>query len=458
MSSDAHRDRIAAGENETTEFKSGVVDESAARVVCSFLNSKGGQLYLGIDDNGRPVDLGADLNRQAQDLEIFLKQNISPTPFLKVEVITIDDVRIVLVDVPQGLDGPYVFHGGVWLRTNATTKAANISQLRSLLRNGSETDRWERQLSPLMTEGELDREEIRSTVREAERNRRFSFSDQNDDRLVLKDLSVLAMDGVTNAGDVLFSRTPVRRHPQCRVQLVAFSGDKSDANYDDNRWFEGPLVRVCTDVINVVSASNATRSEFPHGEARRIDRPAYDPDALREGLVNAFVHRDYSAYSGGLRVSIYADRIEIWNSGSLPQGLKPKDLGREHSSILVNPDLAQVFYLRGLMERIGRGTELIVKAAKRLGAPVPQWRDTDTGVTLTIFSAHTRSGSSFNLRQTRLLEAVSAGESLTLKDYRANFASEITDRQARRDLDELVRRGLLVKLGSGPSTAYRRQR
>src|SRR6185436_19983520 len=97
--------------------------------------------------------------------------------------------------------------------------------------------------------------------------------------------------------------------------------------------------------------------------------------------VNAFVHRDYSSYSGGLKVSIFRSRIEIWNSGRLPKGLSASSLGRRQESIQINPDFAQVFYIRKFMEQVGRGTELIAQASKALGAPPPVWRDEPTGVT-----------------------------------------------------------------------------
>ena len=158
-------------------------------------------------------------------------------------------------------------------------------------------------------------------------------------------------------------------------------------------------------------------------------------------------------------MSVYRDRIEIWNSGSLPEGLTPSDLRRDHDSILVNPDIVQIFYLRKWMERLGRGTEFIVRASKRLGAPPPQWRDQASGVTLTIHSAHAqRPGRATpNSRQAALLSALGIGEAISVRDYVAQFGMGITDRQGRRDLDDLVRSADLIVEGAGPATVYRRK-
>jgi ATP-dependent DNA helicase RecG len=460
MSIESLQARIAAGENQTTEFKTSADVKLIGPVVCAFLNADGGKLYCGVTDKGK---LSGVVNAAvaARNLELTLKKSISPTPYLTADAVTIEGSEIVVLDVPQGSDPPYVYGGAVWIRSGLQNRPANLPRLRAMLESqGEAIERWERRLSPSMTAEDLDIDEIRATVREAEESGRFSFTKPTDDLLVLNDLSVLVPPGFTNGGDALFSQAPMRRHPQCRAQLLVFAGEKSDSEYLDNRTFKGPLVRTCREIVAAIESTNSIRSVFHAGAVQRSDQPAYDPDAIREGVVNAFVHRDYEAYSGGLKVSVYRDRIEIWNSGALPEGLKPSDLKRDHPSILVNPFIAQVFYLRGFMERVGRGTELIAKASKRLGATAPHWRDTGTGVTLTIYSSHREQEPQrpLNDRQRAFLDAIAVGDTLSLRDYVSRFAGTITDRHARRDLDELVKAGYVEVVGAGPSTAYRRER
>lgn len=458
MNADALRKLLAGGEDATLEFKSSARTDAVGRAACGMLNAQGGTLVVGVGDDGRPVGL-KNAQDVARELELFLKDRISPRPVLATHVVELGEIECVVVEISKTPDGPYVFEGGVWLRHGVETRAATSSELRALLSAEGEPERWERRISPLMTDDDLDNDEVRSTVREALQEGRFSFSDPDDTRLVLKDLSAVAPGGYTQAGDALFGRYPGRRHPQCRAQFVVFAAAKSDGEYLDNRWFEGPLVRVCTELAGAVNAASPRRSTFEGDDLRRRDQPAYDALAIREGIVNAFVHRDYSAYSGGLRVSMYPDRLEIWNSGSLPVGLTTRDLRREHPSILVNPDIAQVFYLRGLMERLGRGTEFIATASRRIGAAAPTWKDAPTGVVLTMFSAHrTVERQDLNTRQRSLLDALEQGEALPLREYLARFAGSITDRHGRRDLDELVKGGFLVVEGAGPSTVYRRKR
>jgi len=100
--------------------------------------------------------------------------------------------------------------------------------------------------------------------------------------------------------------------------------------------------------------------------------------------MNAFAHRDYASFSGGVYASVYPDRIEILNSGRLPKGISAESLRREsHESILVNPDISHVFYLYELMERVGRGTFKIIQECREYEMWLPEWKSGASGVRLT---------------------------------------------------------------------------
>lgn len=161
-------------------------------------------------------------------------------------------------------------------------------------------------------------------------------------------------------------------------------------------------------------------------------------------------------------MSLYESKVEIWNSGRLPKGITPTTLTQKHESVLVNPDIAQVFYIRRLMEKVGRGTQLIVRKSEELGAPPPEWRNEAAGVTLTIFaadnaSARPRSMDTLDLtdRQRKFLRALSPGDRFTLKSFHSRFARDVSERQARRCLSDLQKTGHVTQEGRGPSTVYK---
>lgn len=106
----------------------------------------------------------------------------------------------------------------------------------------------------------------------------------------------------------------------------------------------------------------------------RTDKSNYPVLALREGILNTIVHRDYNSVRGFLKISIYPDRTEISNYGALPNGITVDDLKLEHTSILRNPDIAQMCFYRKLIEMLGTGTQRMIRDCKKNKFKVPIWR------------------------------------------------------------------------------------
>lgn len=233
---------------------------------------------------------------------------------------------------------------------------------------------------------DIDFDEIRSTAKAVITSGRFRFRDNDDPAAILEELSVARYDRLTNGGDVLFGVNPAVRYPQIRVRAAVFKTDKAGDTYRDMKSYEGPLVPVLEDVYSFIQRNTPTVSRFRSADLKRRDEPLYPSEAVREGLVNAFAHRDYSDFSGGVSINIYPGRLEISNTGKFPKGVTPAKLQAGTLSVLRNPDIAHVLYLRGYMEKIGRGSILIQRACTERGLPPPQWSEDDRGVTLTFFT------------------------------------------------------------------------
>ncbi|WP_140850217.1 RNA-binding domain-containing protein [Sphingomonas glacialis] len=451
--------QIRAGEGQHTEFKSDArAVDTIARTVCAFLNTQGGTIFCGVSDDGIPTGL-ADAEGDRTWLESRLQKAISPKALFTMSVELIAGAPVVIIEVPEGKDRPYVHAGAVYVRQRAVTRAADARTLRSLVQNeAAQTERWERRTSPALELEDLDGDEIESTVREAQTWGRYVFGTDHDARGVLGTLAMLTATGFTNAADVVFSKLPARRQPQCRIRVIRFETEKSGDTFLNDQWFDGPLVRSFETAFAAVSTQVPVQHFFPTGQVRREERPQYALEALREGLVNAVAHRDYASFSGGVTVSIYPGRIEIWNSGRLPSGLQPSDLKGVHPSIPTNPDISHVLYLRRLMEKIGRGTQKIIAASKELGAPSPRWTDKPSGVTLTLFAARESSDAALglNLRQLELLRGLNAGDQVHPLAYTQSLEGNVSERQARRDLSLLEEAGFLIRRGAARATYYER--
>jgi len=300
----------------------------------------------------------------------------------------VEGKALLVIEVPSGKDLPYAFQDAIYLRVGQSTQKADIDTIRDMvLRKQVEPERWERRFSSADIEHDIDADELRSAVTNIQKVRRAFFRDADNLNAILEDLSVAKYGRLTNGGDVLFGRNPAKRLPQVRVRAAYFFSDKAGNTFRDMKSFEGPLVVVLEQVYDFIIRNTPTTATFPKNELQRLDEFLYPPEAIREGLVNAFAHRDYSDSSGGITVHIYPKRLEIWNSGSLPQGITPETLISGHLSVLRNPDIAHVLYLRGFMEKVGRGSVLILRKCKERGLSKPVWTsDEKTGVTLTFFA------------------------------------------------------------------------
>lgn len=457
MISNAIQEQISKGEGISTEFRLNAGPlELIAKTVCAFLNTQGGTVFCGVGHDGALAGRSfADAT--TRQIHEYVAGTLSPKALFTVSLDSGDGGDLLSIDVPAGQDRPYVCNGGVFVRRGAQTVAADATTLRSLVQLKATTaDRWERRPAVGLEEDDIDGQEVNRLVAESGKNGRFRFEQPEDVTSVLRALGMVSARGFTQAADVLFASHPALRHPQTRVRVARFDTDKGGSGYKENLVLEGPLVVVFEKTLEAIARNVPIGAEFRAGAARRVDRPAYPFDALREGLINAFAHRDYASFSGGVAITMYPNRIEIWNSGRLPDELKPGDLSRNHPSLPTNPDIAHVLYLRGLMERIGRGTQKIIDACREYGLPLPAWNDQLSGVTLTL-SGPARAAelaAALNSRQQALLKALSVGKDIALGEYHRQYAADVSERQARRDLEALQEIGAVTREGAGSKTRY----
>ncbi len=194
------------------------------------------------------------------------------------------------------------------------------------------------------------------------------------------------------------------------------------------------------------------------GVLERRDQPLYPPLALREALVNALCHRDYSIPGGAVNVAIFDDRLEIISSGLLPSGITIADLKREHVSRPRNPLIAEVFYRRGLIERWGRGTQRIVELCRVAGQPEPDFEEQSGNVvvrfSLSQYTPPLRVSHNLSDRQRRILLTLAGGEKRSFGQIYLRLPDEPPKRTVQADLRLLRDLGLVASSGRGVSARW----
>ena len=376
---------LSLGEGQQIEFKSSIQNLiGLGKVVCGFLNTSGGYLICGVTERNEVIGID-DSQSAINKLENYLLKSISPKAFIAAQAEELDKKLIISIEVPAGSDVPYAFNDVIYVRNGELTQIANAQMIRDIvMRQQIEPERWERRFSFCDIENDIDAQEVRDAISDAGNVRRVLFRDEENISMALEDFSVARYGRLTNGGDVLFTINPAIRLPQTRIRAMHYSSDKAGDKFNDMKSFEGPLHRIFEDAYSFIVRNTSSISTFSKGSPKRRDTPLYPEEAVREALINALAHRDYSSASGGVIIHVYPHRLEIWNSGTLPEGVTEKSLLEGQISILRNPDIAHVLYLRGLMEKAGRGSVLMVQKCLENGLPSPFWKSNPLlGVTVT---------------------------------------------------------------------------
>lgn len=459
---------IATGESERAAFlKERVKLEELAETLAAFANRSGGTVLLGISGRLRPRVEGVEQLASAEELVLDAALLCTPPLLLPVpQRVLYQGHTLLRIDIPAGLPHVYSLHGKYLMREGVANVPIPPHTLRQLLLDRG-TVGWER-LPAAATIADLDRDKIQRYVervgpaaQEAPLNwlyRRGCLARPADaadaDRLHAQELVP------TNAGLLLFARDVERHMPQCEITLVRYQGvEMSDE-------FERSDVR---DTLPE-QARRAERWLQDHMRSgsrmvglERQDWSEYPAAVVREALVNAIAHRDYAVRGEGIRVALFGDRLECYSPGRLPGHVTLANLRDERYSR--NEVLVQVLSDIGLIERLGYGIDRMLKQMATEGLPPPAFRETAAGFLVTLqgravaeavqggldTSEWLRMG--LNERQIASLLWLTEHRRITNREYR-ELTPDISDETVRRDLADLVERGLLLRIGDRRGTYY----
>lgn len=441
--------KLLKQENINIEYESKFDIQKILKTVCAFLNSEGGWVLIGY--SGKKVIRLEDIDEKLKRLEIAVLNEIMPQPLVYITEEIFQGEKLILLNIHKGSNSPYSYYGEYYIRIGSSTRKANNDQLSLLLRTSkSQTSTWEKINTTDATIDDLDRKEIKATIEEAKiKDKGKSLPDSIDG--FLSYFKMLDYSFVSNAAMLLFGKNPTRFIPQCRVRITAMPYGKEGRNFSDEVFIEDNLFVSYGRIIDYFTKNLPLISEFNPKTGHRQTAPKYPNEALREAVINAIVHRDYSDFSGDVTVNIYTDKAEIINSGEIPANIITKDNKiLPHHSVLRNPTIAHVFHLRGKMEKVGRGLSLIKNQFIEEGYKSPEWESKGGYTTLTLYTE----SEPLNDRMNEYLSRLKKGNSFTSKEYEQYFSGNISEKTARNDISFLVRSKYVMKEGQGPSTKY----
>ncbi len=350
-------------ENQHIEYKRNWRDEYL-KWVCAFANADGGELLIGVEDNGEAVGI----NNVSQLLE-ELPNKIASTMGLvcPVDAIERDGKTVVRITVKPS-SAPVSYHGEFHIRSGATKQVLTGAALTQFILDKTGT-KWDGLPVDGVTIEELDYESFEIFRRHAVTSKRMTREDVEVGNGELLDRLGLLVDGkLTRAAVLLFHRHPEKWFPGCRTRIGYFLND-ADILFQDE--IMGSLLVQAEHAIELLWLKYLI-APITYQGVTRVDNYPYSKDAVRELLYNALMHQDL-VQGGTVQISVHRDRLYIANAGGLPQGWTVETLMGKHTSVPRNELIATAFFRAGFVERWGRGIEKACRDFKEYGNPIPKY-------------------------------------------------------------------------------------
>lgn len=419
-------------ETENIEFKVKETEDLYKEVI-AFANTDGGTVYIGIDDMGNVVGLD-NVDETYTKITNGVRDAILPDVTIFVKY-TLRDDKVIKITVGEGSSKPYFLKSkgikpsGVYVRQGASSVQATYEQIRTMIKS-ADGDRYE--TSRCMTQ-ELT---FRSAAKAFDEYG-TEFSPQKYKAL-----------GITSQTGDMFTNLAELFSDQCRhtIKIAVFSDDNK-TKFLDSKEFDGSVFKQLEDSFAYLRLCNKNSAEI--NGLKRIERLDYPEEAVRESLLNAIVHRDYS-FSGSIIINVNSKETEFISIGGLLPGLSPEDI-RSGISQPRNKNLAEAFHRLQLIEAYGTGIRRIYDLYKN--CPVQPRIDITANSFKMVLPNMNAAGeqsvqnSMINHQQRAILEYISENGKITETEIQKLLGVKRT--RAYTVAKELCNMGLIRSVGRG---------
>ena len=448
---------LAAGRGAKVELRpEATTPARLAETLVAFANADGGAVLVGVDPrSGKPQGLSdpeAALDRALQAALATDPPLIVPLP----QVSEAGEKKVLVVTVPRGLPHVYSYKGKYLLRQGVRNQPLDPRQLRRLM-----MERGSVSFEGLVPDGarldDLDWDKVGHYLSGLE-----ALSRADPEEALLHRGCLAQDDGglrPTYAGLLLFGREPQRWVRSSEILVTRYAGTKMD-----DRFVKEQIRGTLPEQVRRAEASVASnmRHEVRLVGLERIEDPEYPVDVVREAIVNAVAHRDYQIRGDEIRILLFSDRIEFYSPGRLPGHVTVENLVDERFSR--NETVVQILSDMGFVERLGYGIDRMIRLMARAGLPAPRFEETAAGFRVTLLGR----GISFvsdepdvqhwlhlgvNERQEKALEYLAEKGRITNREYQ-ELCPDVSAETIRRDLADMVRKNLLLKIGEKRATYY----
>lgn len=441
---------LKRNEGKTLEFKQDLSStEGFLKTVIAFANTAGGIIVIGVEDKTKFIRGIKEPLALEERVANLISDNISPRLVPEIEIALWRQTYLLTVQVYPSSSRPHYLERlgpqkGTYVRVGSTNRVADENTINELKR--------------IVTSESFDELPVLQCNSEAIDFRVTSESFKSFHQIKRSDLETLGLltkhQGrlvPTVAGVILFGKEREKYFPDAWIQAGRFEGKTKQYIADTIEIRSYPILAI--EEAEGFVRKHAMQALKING-LRREEKWSVPLPAIREVLVNAVVHADYSQRGAPIRLAIFEDRIEVENPGLLPFGLTIEDILGGVSK-LRNRTIAKIFYRLKLIEHWGSGIQRIKGLCQEWGFDDPRFEEIGTHFRATIYTTPKKKAQSDSVDQ-KILAALKAAEETGLTTQEIALVIKKTTRSTRTRLLSLIERKLVVEIGTSDKDPKRK--
>lgn len=435
-------------ESHNIEYKETWRDEYL-KWVCGFANAQGGKIYIGIDDKGNVVGID-NYKKLLEDIPnkiISLLGLVADVNLLEKEGKNYIEITVPTSTVPISYHGTYHYRSG---STKQELKGIALQEF--LLKKIGKT--WDDLIHDSATLSDMNENSIQKFLSKATDSKRITPDSAKESvETLLTNLHLMEKGKLKFAALLLFSKDPQKFFIHSYFKIGRFGKSDSDLLHQD--VIEGNIFEMADKVVEMLKLKYLV-FQIRYEGLQRIEELEYPEEALREAILNAIVHKDYTDTS--IQLSVYNDKLMLWNPGKLPLDLSIEQLKEKHSSKPRNKHVAEVFFKAGYVEAWGRGISRIIEGCIQKGLPEPRFEEHNGGVMVTFYKAFSFENwlkdveKQLSEKQVKLLIEINKDHSITSSELAVILKT--SKPSVERLIKELKGIGLLSREGTPKKGKY----
>ena len=346
-------------EDKHTEWKESWRDEYL-KWICGFANAQGGVLEIGRNNKGKAIGV-KNIPKLLEDLPNKIRDILGIVP--EIDQIKEEGKNLIQIKI-KSYTHPVNFKGQFYYRSGSTNQELRGSALHHfLLKKMGKT--WDSIPVEKGTVSDLDSKAIAKFCEMAVKKKRLNPEVLKEkDEVLIEKLQLTENGKLKRAAILLFYPDPEDYFTGAYIKVGYFKNN-ADILYHD--VIRGDLFTQVDKTIDLL-LTKYLKAFISYEGLERMETYPVPEEALREAVLNAVIHKDYTTGSP-IQISVYENKIMIWNDSQFPYDWTIEKLIAKHSSKPFNPDIAKVFFLSGMVEAWGRGIEKMITACKTYGVP-----------------------------------------------------------------------------------------